>query len=90
VSDTGAKRSFFESSYGPSIFWVDVAKLKLAEGPTPAGLELSGHPILSGEVSDKSVPAEPFRFLSHLQRHAWLRSHGLSSGSDGVRDGRLD
>ena len=65
VSDTGAKRYFFESSYSPSIFWVDLAKLNLAEGSAPAKLDLSGHPILSGEVSDKFAPAEPFKFLSH-------------------------
>ena len=65
VSDTGAGRYFFESSYSPSIFWVDAAKLKLSEGSAPARLDLSGHPILSGEVSDKFAPAEPFKFLSH-------------------------
>jgi penicillin V acylase-like amidase (Ntn superfamily) len=65
VTDTGAKLYFFESSYSPSIFWVDVAKLKLAEGSAPARLDLSGHPILSGEVSDQFAPAEPFKFLSH-------------------------
>ena len=65
VSDTDAKRYFFESSYSPSIFWVDVAKLNLAEGSAPAKLDLSDHPILSGEVSDKFVRAEPFKFLSH-------------------------
>jgi penicillin V acylase-like amidase (Ntn superfamily) len=65
VSDTGAGRYFFESSYSPSIFWVDLAKLKLAPGSAPARLDLSGHPILSGEVSDKFVAAEPFEFLSH-------------------------
>jgi penicillin V acylase-like amidase (Ntn superfamily) len=65
VSDTGAKRYFFESSYSPSIFWVDLGKLKLEEGSSPAKLDLSGHPILSGEVSGKFVSAEPFKFLSH-------------------------
>jgi len=65
VSDTGAGRYFFESSYSPSIFWVDLAKLKLAPGAAPARLNLSGHPILSGEVSDRFVAAEPFSFLSH-------------------------
>ena len=45
--------------------WVDVAKLKLAEGSAPARLDLSGHPILSGEVSAQFVNAEPFKFLSH-------------------------
>lgn len=65
VSDTGAGRYFFESSYNPSIFWVDLKKLKLEPGSAPARLDLGGRPILSGEVSDKFVPAEPFKFLSH-------------------------
>jgi penicillin V acylase-like amidase (Ntn superfamily) len=65
VSDTGARRYFFESSYSPSIFWVDLAKLKLAPGSAPARLDLSGKPLLDGEVSDKFTPAEPFSFLSH-------------------------
>ena len=65
VSDTGAGRYYFESAYSPSIFWVDFKKLKLAPGSAPARLDLSGRPILSGEVSDKFVPAEPFKFLSH-------------------------
>ena len=41
VSDTGAGRYFFESAYSPSIFWVDVTKLKLAAGSAPAKLDLS-------------------------------------------------
>jgi hypothetical protein len=65
VSDTGAERYFFESSDSPSIFWVDVAKLKLAEGSAPAKLDLSEHPILSGEVFARFVSAESFKFLSH-------------------------
>ena len=65
VSDTGAGRYFFESAYSPSVFWVDLAKLNLAPGSAPARLDLSGRPILSGEVSDKFVPTEPFKFLSH-------------------------
>jgi choloylglycine hydrolase len=44
---------------------VDVAKLKLAAGSKPRKLDLSKRPILAGEVSDKFVEAEPFRFLSH-------------------------
>ncbi len=65
VSDTDAGRYFFESAYSPSIFWVDLAKLKLAPGSAPAKLALSGRPILAGEVSDKFVATEPFKFLSH-------------------------
>jgi penicillin V acylase-like amidase (Ntn superfamily) len=65
VSDAGAGRYFFESSYSPSIFWVDLKKLKLEPGSSPAKLDLSGRPILDGEVSDKFVPSEPFEFLAH-------------------------
>jgi penicillin V acylase-like amidase (Ntn superfamily) len=65
VSDIGAKRYYFESAYSPSIFWVDLDKLQLAPGSKPSRLDLSGRPILAGEVSDKFVPSEPFKFLSH-------------------------
>lgn len=65
VSDVGAKRYYFESAYSPSIFWVDLDKLKLEPGAKPMKLDLSGKPILSGEVSDKFAPAEPFKFISH-------------------------
>ena len=44
---------------------MDLAKLKLAPGSAPAKLALSGRPILAGEVSDKFVATEPFKFLSH-------------------------
>ena len=64
VSDTGAKRYYFESAYNPAIFWVDLDKLKLEAGAKPMKLDLSGKPILAGEVSDSFTPAEPFRFLS--------------------------
>jgi len=64
VSDAGAKRYYFESSYSPTIFWVDIDKLKLAAGSQPAKLDLKGRPILAGEVSDKFAPAEPFKFLA--------------------------
>lgn len=63
VSDTQAKRYYFESSYNPSIFWVDLDKLKLEPGARPLKLDLSGRPIFSGEASDKFVPADPFKFL---------------------------
>ena len=65
VSDIGAGRYYFESAYSPTIFWVDLAKLKLAPGSAPARLDLSSRPILSGEVSDKFVATEPFKFLAH-------------------------
>lgn len=64
VSDAAAKRYYFESAFSPTIFWVDLDKLKLEAGSKPMKLDLSGKPILAGEVSDKFTPAEPFRFLS--------------------------
>ena len=64
ISDIGAKRYYFESSYSPTIFWVDIGKLNLAPGSQPAKLDLKGHPILAGEVSAKFAPAEPFKFLA--------------------------
>jgi penicillin V acylase-like amidase (Ntn superfamily) len=65
VSDTQTRRYYFESAYNPAIFWVDVTKLNLAPGSKPRRLDLSTRPILSGEVSDKFVDAEAFKFLSH-------------------------
>ncbi len=65
VSDISAKRYYFESAYSPSIFWVDIYKLKLAAGDKPSHLDLNGHPIYSGDVSGKFLPAEPFKFLSN-------------------------
>jgi penicillin V acylase-like amidase (Ntn superfamily) len=65
VSNAGARRYFFESSFSPTIFWVDLDKLNLAPGATPAKLELEDRPIIAGEASGKFTPAEPFKFLSH-------------------------
>jgi choloylglycine hydrolase len=65
VADTKARRYYFESAFSPSIFWVDIAKLKLEPGSKPSKLNLSGNPILAGEVSDKFISAEPFKFLAH-------------------------
>jgi len=65
VTDIKERLYYFEPTLNPSIFWVDLTKLKLEPGAKPAKLDLSGSPILSGEVSDKFAPAEPFKFLSH-------------------------
>ena len=65
VLDTKAKRYYFESAYSPAIFWVDIEKLELSSESQPMKLNLTRNPILSGEVFEKFVPAEPFEFLSH-------------------------
>ena len=65
VSDAGEKRYYFESSFNPSIFWIDIAKLNLEVGAKPLKLDLKERPIYAGEVSDKFVATEPFKFISH-------------------------
>jgi penicillin V acylase-like amidase (Ntn superfamily) len=65
VTDIKERLYYFEPTLNPSIFWVELTKLKLEPGAKPAKLDLAGSPILAGEVSDKFVPAEPFKFLSH-------------------------
>ncbi|WP_253713042.1 linear amide C-N hydrolase [Bradyrhizobium sp. WD16] len=64
VSDIHAKRYYFESAYNPSIFWIDIDKLKLSAGSKPSRLDLGSRPIYSGEVSGKFVETEPFKFLA--------------------------
>jgi choloylglycine hydrolase len=64
VSDAAAKRYYFESAYNPAIFWVDLEKVLPETGGKPKKLDLSGRPMLSDEVSEKFVAAEPFKFLS--------------------------
>lgn len=63
VSDAKAKRYFFESSYSPSIFWVDLDKILPAAGGKPMKLDLAGHPTIFGEAAEKFAPAEPFKFI---------------------------
>jgi choloylglycine hydrolase len=64
VADTKAKRYYFEPTLNPNVFWVDIEKLNLAPGSQPSKLDLSWSPILSGEVSEKFAPTEPFKFLA--------------------------
>ena len=65
VADTKERRYYFESAFSPNVFWVDLAELNLEFGAKPRKLDLSGNPILAGEVSGKFVATEPFKFLSH-------------------------
>jgi choloylglycine hydrolase len=65
VADIEARRYYFESAFSPMIFWVDLGKLDLGAGSKPTKIDLSGQPILAGEVSGKFVPTEPFKFLAH-------------------------
>lgn len=64
VADSRQKRFYFESSFSPAVFWVDLEDLDLAPGSKPTKLSLKGHPLLSGDVSGQFTPVKPFRFLS--------------------------
>jgi choloylglycine hydrolase len=69
VAEPSNKRFYFDSSGSPSVFWVDLTKLKLAPGSEPMKLDLSTRPIYAGEVSDKFVPAKPFEFMRPGMKH---------------------
>ena len=64
VADHESGRYYFESAISPNVYWVEINKLDLSEGADPQKLELKGHPILAGDVSDKFAPAEPFKWLA--------------------------
>lgn len=64
ISDHKAKRYYYDSVFNPGIFWVDIDKLDLASGDEPRKLELTGFPMLYGEVSGSFKPAKPFEFLA--------------------------
>jgi choloylglycine hydrolase len=64
VSDSKEKLYYFESSYNPAIFWINLAKLNSVSTGNALKLDLSQRPMLSGEASDKFTPAEPFKFIA--------------------------
>lgn len=65
VADPAQGKYYYESVFNPSLFWVDINELDLAEGAPVQKLELGEKPILSGESSASFEPATPFPFLSH-------------------------
>jgi choloylglycine hydrolase len=64
VADHKDRRYYVESVLSPSVFWVDLAALDLAEGAAPQKLDLGldMERVLSGEVSAAFAPAAPFAF----------------------------
>lgn len=64
VSDMNTGRYFFDSVSNPSVFWVDLDKLKLTAGSPVLKLDLHAQPLRSGEVSAEFKPSEPFKFLA--------------------------
>ena len=63
VIDATARRYYFQDTRTPNIVWVDLDRFEFASGQPPRRLDLSGHPVLQGEVSARFEPAEPYVFL---------------------------
>jgi penicillin V acylase-like amidase (Ntn superfamily) len=57
---------FWESTSQPNIFWVELDKLDLSVGASPARLTAEDGPIRSGEVSGAFAASEPFAFLPEV------------------------
>lgn len=64
VADSGAKVYFYESVVIPSVFWVNLSKVDIAEGTGVRKIVISYGAPLAGDVSAKFEPAEPFQWLS--------------------------
>ena len=63
VSDHEARRYYFESAIQPTVYWVDIANLDLAEGAGPMSVKVDGPDMLAGEISDALKPSEPFNWM---------------------------
>lgn len=65
VADHKDLRYYFEPVLTPSVFWVDLKKVDFAPAAGVRRLELGPRQerVLAGEVSERFLPATPFRFL---------------------------
>jgi penicillin V acylase-like amidase (Ntn superfamily) len=63
VSDQKNRLYYFDSATRPNTFWVALDKLDLKPGAKVRKLVLADGQVYSGEVSDKFVDSEPFKFL---------------------------
>ncbi|GAB7024511.1 linear amide C-N hydrolase [Salidesulfovibrio brasiliensis] len=64
VSDHKNRVYYYESAISPNIFWVDLGSIDFSKTTQPMKLDLDGHPILSGDVSNRFKPATPFKWLA--------------------------
>lgn len=63
VIDHQARRYYFESAFQPTVYWVDLANLDLAEGAGSMSVIVDGPKNLAGEISGAFEPAEPFSWM---------------------------
>jgi len=64
VADQKNRRYYFESTFSPSVFWVDLAELDFRAGAPVRELELGPAPAFAGAAAARFKPAAPFTFLT--------------------------
>lgn len=61
--DHDAKRYYFESTFKPSVFWLDIANVNLEQGAPIMNVEVSNSGALYGDVSAKLAPLNQLNWL---------------------------
>ena len=64
VADQKNKVYYYQDTNSPSILWVDLKKLKLAEGSGARKLQLDGNPDIGGNQTANFKPAQPFKYMT--------------------------
>jgi choloylglycine hydrolase len=64
VANHGAKIYYFESVLMPTVIWADLKKIDFKEGSGPRKIAIDPGTPLTGDVSAKFEPAEPFSWLA--------------------------
>ncbi|RUL82936.1 hypothetical protein [Tautonia sociabilis] len=93
ASDQKNRRSYFETTRSPSIFWVDLAVIAFAEGRPARRRSLTGGEAYAGEASAPLQDARPFTLLEATPgtepRAGGLRRALLSTGAGAGTPGRM-
>lgn len=63
IADLTHRHYFFESTQSPNIIWIDLDKLDFSVNASVKALGLSMNHDLVGDVSDKFVVTQPYKFL---------------------------
>ncbi len=68
IADQKNKIYYFDSATSPNVFWVNLADLDFQAGAPVLKLTLTDGKIYSGNVAKKFEAAEPFKFLSAIEK----------------------
>lgn len=63
VLDQEAKVYYFETALMPAVMWVDLKKIDFQKGSGVRNIPIDAKTTLTGEVSSKFAPAEPFKWM---------------------------